>query len=114
MLTGERVVLRPLRPDDTGELAAMFAIPAIADAWPGDNLGRLDSRLEGDDVVGMVVEHEGQLIGFIQYYEEDDPSTGTPGSTSPCTPTGAVRAWAPTRSGPSPGTSSTTWATTAW
>ena len=74
VLSGERVVLRPLRPDDTEELAAMFALPSIADAWPGDNLARLGSRLEGDDVVGLVVEHEGRVIGFIQYYEEDDPS----------------------------------------
>ena len=71
-LAGERVVLRPLRSEDEPALAAMFAIPAIADAWPGDNLGRLESRLEDDDVVGMVVELEGRVIGFIQFYEEDD------------------------------------------
>ncbi len=74
MLHGERVVLRPIRPDDKEGLAEMFTLPAIADAWPGDNIGRLESRLEGDDVVGLVVEHEGQVIGFIQYYEEDDPN----------------------------------------
>jgi aminoglycoside 6'-N-acetyltransferase len=73
MLRGERVVLRPLRPEDKEGLGEMFALPAIAEAWPGDNLARLESRLEGDGVVGMVVEHEGRVIGFIQYYEEDDP-----------------------------------------
>ncbi len=52
----------------------MFALPAVADAWPGDNVDRLESRLEGDDVVGMVVENGGRVIGFIQYYEETDPN----------------------------------------
>ena len=52
----------------------MFALPQIADAWPGDNIGRLKSHLGDDGVVGMVVEHEGHVIGFIQYYEEDDPN----------------------------------------
>jgi aminoglycoside 6'-N-acetyltransferase len=70
MLDGERVVLRPLGPQHEDELEALFAIPAVADAWPGDNSG----RLEDDEVVGMVVEREGRVIGFIQYYEEDDPN----------------------------------------
>ena len=74
VLDGERVVLRPVGPDDRSALAAMFSIPAIAEAWPGDNLGRLESLSEDDGVVGMVVEHEGRVIGFIQYSEEDDPN----------------------------------------
>ena len=74
MLHGERVALRPLGPDDTEELAAMFSVPAIAEAWPGENLRRLESGVEDDGVVGMVVEHDGRVIGFIQYYEEDDPN----------------------------------------
>ena len=73
-LQGERVLLRPLREEDTDELAAIFAVPEIADAWPGDNLGRLRSRVQDDDVVGLVVELGGRTIGFIQYYEESDPN----------------------------------------
>jgi aminoglycoside 6'-N-acetyltransferase len=74
MLHGERVTLRPLGPADTEALGAMFALPLIAEAWPGDNIARLESHLSDDGVVGMVVEHGGQVIGFIQYYEEDDPN----------------------------------------
>ncbi len=74
MLHGERVTIRPLRPDDKTFLGEMFALPAVAEAWPGDNVGRLDSHLQDDGVVGMVVEHDGQVIGYIQYYEEDDPN----------------------------------------
>jgi aminoglycoside 6'-N-acetyltransferase len=70
MLAGERVVLRPVAPHDEDELRALFAIPAIADAWPGDN----DGPLEDVDVVGMAVVLDGRVIGFIRYYEEDDPN----------------------------------------
>ena len=73
VLTGERVTLLPVVAGHAAALTALFALPEVAEAWPGDNLSRLDD-LEHDDVVGMVVEHEGQLIGFIQYYEETDPN----------------------------------------
>jgi aminoglycoside 6'-N-acetyltransferase len=52
----------------------MFALPQITEAWPGDNIGRLEAHTEDDGVVGMVVEHEGRVIGYIQYFVEDDPN----------------------------------------
>ena len=74
MLRGERVTLRPFEPDHLEPLRAIFSLPEVAEAWPGDNLARLESHLEDDDVVAMVVEHQGAVIGFIQYYEETDPN----------------------------------------
>ena len=73
-LHGERVVLRPLGPDDATALAALFSHPVVAEAWPGDNHGRLEALPEDEGVLGMVVEHERQMIGFIQFFEEDDPN----------------------------------------
>ena len=74
MVKGQRVTIVRVQPDHIPALRALFAIPEVADAWPGDNFERLDDGLEEDDVVGMVVEHEGEVIGFIQYYEERDPN----------------------------------------
>ncbi len=74
MLKGERVSLVEVEADHVPALRALFALPEVAEAWPGDNFSRLDDRLEQDDVVGMVVEHEDQVIGFIQYSQELDPN----------------------------------------
>lgn len=74
VLHGPRVILRPVTPDDVEPLAAMFALPELAEAWPGDNRRRLDSQMEGDGFVGFVIEREGERIGYIRYYEELDPN----------------------------------------
>jgi aminoglycoside 6'-N-acetyltransferase len=74
MLRGDRVTLRPLTAGDVPELADLFANPEVAHWWPGENMVRLQARLTGEDEgVGMVVELDGRLIGFIQYFEETDP-----------------------------------------
>ena len=75
MLQGERVTLSPVAPEHVGPLRALFSEPEVAEAWPGDNLSRLDDRLGGDDdAVGLVIEHDGRVVGFIQYFEETDPN----------------------------------------
>jgi aminoglycoside 6'-N-acetyltransferase len=74
MLRGSRVTLRPLVPGDVDPLAELFALPEVAEWWPGENLARLAARLTDDDEgVGLVIEVDGRLIGFIQYFEEADP-----------------------------------------
>ena len=74
VLTGERVTLAALAAEHLESLRALFSLPEVAEAWPGDNLTRLDERLSEDDVVGMVVQCDDELIGFIQYSEELDPN----------------------------------------
>ena len=72
---GDQVTLRPVTTQDVGWLTDLFAIPEVAEAWPGDNVSELHALIEGtDDVVAMAVELEGRLIGFIEYYEEADPN----------------------------------------
>jgi aminoglycoside 6'-N-acetyltransferase len=74
MIRGERVTLRPMTGADLEPLIDFFAVPEVADAWPGDNEAHLRAKLAcADDAEGMVVELDGQLIGFVQYYEESDP-----------------------------------------
>jgi aminoglycoside 6'-N-acetyltransferase len=74
ILTGVTVTLRPVTVDDVGPLVGLFAVPDVAAWWPGENEVRLRARLEEDDEgVGLVIEVDGRLIGFVQYFEESDP-----------------------------------------
>ena len=59
---------------DVGPLTELFAVPEVASWWPGENEPRLMARLTDDDEgVGLVIEVDGRLIGFVQYFEEADP-----------------------------------------
>ncbi len=72
-LRGERVVLRPLRPGDTPALRRLRREPEVARWW-----GPLEDDFpEGDNLDGtrLTVELDGQVIGMIQYEEEDDPDS---------------------------------------
>lgn len=74
MLRGDQVALRPMSEADIDALAELFAVPEVAEWWPGENAVRMRARLDDDDEgVGMVIERDGRLIGFVQYFEETDP-----------------------------------------
>jgi aminoglycoside 6'-N-acetyltransferase len=74
MLQGDQVTLRPMAADDLEALVVLFAEPDVATWWPGENLPRLQARLTDDEEgVGLVIEVDGHLIGFVQYFEEHDP-----------------------------------------
>jgi aminoglycoside 6'-N-acetyltransferase len=73
-LTGDRVVLRPVRPDDTARLQEILSQPDVARWWgvePPDATVR-DLLEQSKEEVHFVVELDGQVIGAIQYYEETD------------------------------------------
>ena len=74
ILIGQSVTLRLMTAADVEPLTGLFAVPAVATWWPGENEPRLRARLEDDDEgVGLVIEVDGALIGFVQYFEEADP-----------------------------------------
>ena len=74
MLQGDQVTLRRITSADVDPLVTLFAVPEGATWWPGENEPRLRARLEKEDEgVGLVIEVDGTLIGFVQYFEEDDP-----------------------------------------
>ena len=59
---------------DVAPLAEFFAVPEVAEWWPGENEQRLRDRLDAaEEGVGLVIELDGRLVGFIQYFEETDP-----------------------------------------
>lgn len=74
MFRGSQVTLRAMVDADVEPLALLFGVAEVAEWWPGENLVRLAARLtDADEGVGLVIEVDGRLIGFIQYFEEADP-----------------------------------------
>jgi aminoglycoside 6'-N-acetyltransferase len=69
MLHGERVVLRPGRPDDAEPLAAMLAEPDVARWWGPQTPDDVREALED----ALVIEIGGAPAGWILVDEEDDP-----------------------------------------
>jgi aminoglycoside 6'-N-acetyltransferase len=71
---GERVRLRPLRADDVPALAAAGAQPEVGRWWPDITEEELLAKAEGrDEVEAFAIEHEGELVGLAQSWEQADP-----------------------------------------
>lgn len=74
-LRGREVVLRSPRADDAERLNAILAEPSVAAWWPAFDVQRVRDDLiaERVDEEGFVIEHDGDVIGYIQLAEEPDP-----------------------------------------
>jgi aminoglycoside 6'-N-acetyltransferase len=74
VLRGERVTLRPTRPEDTTRLLEILREPGIR-AWWGDYDadGLRRDLVEPEDGVAFAIEADGEVIGAVQYTEEEDP-----------------------------------------
>lgn len=74
-LTGERVRLRRLQPDDRERLREILAEPGVAKWWGAPNAdAAVDEWLEEDgEIVGFAIEVDGEIAGSIQYAEEEEP-----------------------------------------
>jgi aminoglycoside 6'-N-acetyltransferase len=75
-LHGELVTLRPVQPRDAERLAEILTHPGVAEWWPGYDLDRVEQEITGDadeETVVFAVEADGQVIGLVQYAEENDP-----------------------------------------
>lgn len=67
------MLLRPGRPEDADGLVRIRNEPEVAPRW-----GSVDIEEEiGEELIGadegFVIEADGEVVGAIQYYEEDDP-----------------------------------------
>jgi aminoglycoside 6'-N-acetyltransferase len=72
ILRGERVLLRPGVAEDAERLAQIRSEPEVA-RWWGD-LGVEDIRRDFIDVnSGFVIDVDGEVVGAIQYAEENEP-----------------------------------------
>jgi aminoglycoside 6'-N-acetyltransferase len=72
ILTGLSVVLRPGSAGDVDRLVAILREPEVARRWGRFDEATVEAEFIGDDTV-FVVEVGGDVIGLIQYGEEDDP-----------------------------------------
>jgi aminoglycoside 6'-N-acetyltransferase len=72
-LRGERVLLRPLTAADVTAVAAIQAQAGVAGRWGEPDESELRGKAAGtDECTAFVIELEGEIVGLIQYHEEDD------------------------------------------
>jgi len=74
VLRGKRVVLRPGRPEDADRLVRIRNEPEVARRWGGaENIEEEVGEGFIGTEKGFVIEVDGEVVGAIQYGEEDDP-----------------------------------------
>lgn len=75
VLRGKKVTLRPAESDDVPALAVIRATPEVHARWGGDDLAAeiAEDLADDDDLHVLVIEHDSQVVGSIQWSEEDDP-----------------------------------------
>ncbi|MET8362881.1 GNAT family protein [Micromonospora sp. NPDC049580] len=75
MLRGRAVTLRPATVADVPALAAIRADPEVRRWWRGgdDLAASVQADLNDDDLALYAIEHDGRVIGAIQWYAEPDP-----------------------------------------
>jgi aminoglycoside 6'-N-acetyltransferase len=73
-LHGDLVLLRPLRVEDVERVAEIQTQPGVARWWGPPDLDDLRRKADGrDEAVGLAIEHDGALVGFIQFEEVNEP-----------------------------------------
>jgi aminoglycoside 6'-N-acetyltransferase len=75
-LTGRRVRLRPLGAADAARLEAILREPDVASWWGGyeaDPKRIVEEIFQDADTVALAIDVEGEIIGLIQYEEENTP-----------------------------------------
>lgn len=74
LLRGRNIVLRPLRANDVERVVQIQAEPSVARWWGSPDEADLRRQADGsDDEKAFVIEREGELVGLIQYHEENEP-----------------------------------------
>jgi aminoglycoside 6'-N-acetyltransferase len=73
IMRGRRVLLRRGRPEDANRLFEIRNELEVARWWGADDIeGEISEQfIEADK--GFVIEADGEVVGAIQYHEEDDP-----------------------------------------
>jgi aminoglycoside 6'-N-acetyltransferase len=75
LLRGRNIVLRPLRAADVERVAEIQAEPGVARWWGPPDTAELHRLAAGSDDLekALAIEREGELVGLIQYHEENEP-----------------------------------------
>jgi aminoglycoside 6'-N-acetyltransferase len=74
VLRGQHVVLRPLRTDDVERVAEIRSEPGVLRWWGPPDEAELRRQAVGrDEAKALAIERDGELVGLIQYHEENEP-----------------------------------------
>ena len=75
LLRGRNIVLRPLRADDVERVAQIQVEPGVARWWGPPNKAELRRQAIGseDAEKALAIVREGELVGLIQYHEQNEP-----------------------------------------
>lgn len=72
VLEGDRLILRPGTESDVARLSAISSEPEVSQWWGGLSDEEIREQFVGS-ALGYVVEVDGEVIGAVQYSEEEDP-----------------------------------------
>jgi aminoglycoside 6'-N-acetyltransferase len=72
-LTGALVVLRPVETDDRETLRAILADPEVRRWWGPEDLEVAVDDLYDNDAHGYAILAGGEIVGYVQYAEENEP-----------------------------------------
>jgi aminoglycoside 6'-N-acetyltransferase len=72
VLRGERVLLRPGRPEDAERLLRIRNEPLVHRWWGGADLEEIREEFTEAEK-GFVIEADEEVVGAIQYHEENEP-----------------------------------------
>lgn len=73
-LRGQNVTLRPLRAGDVERVARIQSEPGVARWWGPPDKAQLRGQADGSgDEKALAVERGGEVVGLIQYHEEEEP-----------------------------------------
>jgi aminoglycoside 6'-N-acetyltransferase len=72
ILNGRTVLLRPATTRDVERLLSIRREPEVARRWGAVDEGEIRSEYVGSDEV-FVIEVDGEVVGAVQYHEEEDP-----------------------------------------
>jgi aminoglycoside 6'-N-acetyltransferase len=68
-IVGDRVVLRSVAEDDLAALERVMACPGVRAWWWDFEIGRFAAELHDPDVYALVIELDGEVLGYMQYSE---------------------------------------------
>jgi aminoglycoside 6'-N-acetyltransferase len=66
-------VLRAFEAGDSERIAEINATPEVARWWRPRSPAELLAEIAEDEVAAWIVEVDGEVVGFVQAYEESDP-----------------------------------------
>jgi aminoglycoside 6'-N-acetyltransferase len=73
VIRGERVALRPAVEADLPRFVEINATPEVARWWPPEDLAAWRGSLHDPEVAMFAVELGGEVVGMVQYHEENEP-----------------------------------------